>query len=149
MTTNMSSTGFCARRVSSHFLLISGWYVGILSTYYAVFRENSVRQTGPWKGDDPLPPEKFHELFRHAIYKLNVKQARKTSPSGPAISFWTLPQGLRPHSLLECNLRLGGKPSRHITVGLFCLCCTNVGLQGNKPFHHFGRRPYILPHTNP
>jgi hypothetical protein len=92
----MSSTGFCARKVSSQFPLISGWYVGILSTYYAVFRENSVRQTGHWKGNEPLTPDRFKEMLADAVIKLDVNQARKTSLSGTANSSWTL----RPESKL-------------------------------------------------
>ena len=54
-----------------------------------------MRQTGYRKGDDPLAPERFQELLRNTINKLDVKQARKTSPSGRASSFWTLQQESR------------------------------------------------------
>jgi hypothetical protein len=36
-----------------------------------------MRQTGHWKGDDPLTPERFQELLRTTINKLDVKQARR------------------------------------------------------------------------
>jgi len=39
--------------------------------------EERMRQTGHWKGDDPLIPEKFKELLGNAVNKLNVDQARR------------------------------------------------------------------------
>jgi hypothetical protein len=53
------------------------WYAANHPELHLGHLEERMRQTGHWKGDDPLTPEKFEELLRNAINKLDVKQARR------------------------------------------------------------------------
>ena len=53
------------------------WYAANHPQLHLGHLEERMRQTGHWKGEDPLTPEKFHELFRTTINKLNIDQARR------------------------------------------------------------------------
>jgi hypothetical protein len=53
------------------------WYVANHPELHLGHLEERMRQTGHWKGDDLLTPEKFRESLREAINKLNVEQARR------------------------------------------------------------------------
>jgi hypothetical protein len=53
------------------------WYAANHPELHLGHLEERMRQTGHWKGDDPLTPEKFKELLGNAINKLNVEQARR------------------------------------------------------------------------
>jgi hypothetical protein len=53
------------------------WYAANHPQLHLGHLEERMRQTGHWKGDDPLTPEKFKELLGNAINKLNVQQARR------------------------------------------------------------------------
>jgi len=53
------------------------WYVTNHPELHLEHLEQRMRQTGHWKGDEPLTPEKFKELLKIAVSKLDVNQARK------------------------------------------------------------------------
>jgi len=53
------------------------WYAANHPQLHLGHLEERMRQTGHWKGEDPLTPEKFHELFRTTINKLNIDRARR------------------------------------------------------------------------
>jgi len=53
------------------------WYAANHPELNLEHLEQRMRQTGHWKGDEPLTPERFMELLGNAINKLDVKQARK------------------------------------------------------------------------
>jgi predicted nucleotidyltransferase component of viral defense system len=53
------------------------WYAANHPELHLGHLEERMRQTGHWKGKDPLTQEKFQEQLRSTITKLDVKQARK------------------------------------------------------------------------
>lgn len=53
------------------------WYAANHPQLHLGHLEERMRQAGHWKEDDPLTPERFQELLRNTISKLDVKQARK------------------------------------------------------------------------
>ena len=53
------------------------WYAANHPELHLEHLEQRMRQTGHWKGNDPLTQEKFQELLGNTINKLDVKQARR------------------------------------------------------------------------
>ncbi len=53
------------------------WYAANHPELHLSHLEERMRQTGHWKGDEPLTPENFKELLTNAVSKLDVNQARK------------------------------------------------------------------------
>jgi predicted nucleotidyltransferase component of viral defense system len=53
------------------------WYAANHPELHLGHLEERMRQTGHWKADDPLTPERFQELLRTTINKLDVKQTRR------------------------------------------------------------------------
>ncbi len=53
------------------------WYAANHPELHLGHLEERMRQTGHWKGGEPLTPERFRELLRTTINKLDVKQARR------------------------------------------------------------------------
>lgn len=53
------------------------WYAANYPELHLHHLEQRMRQTGHWKGDDTLTPEKFEDLLVSAINKFSVEHARK------------------------------------------------------------------------
>jgi hypothetical protein len=53
------------------------WYAANHPELHLEHLEQRMRQTGHWGGDEPLTPQKFHELLGNAVSNLDVNQARK------------------------------------------------------------------------
>jgi hypothetical protein len=53
------------------------WYAANHPVLHLSHLEERMRQTGHWKGEDPLTPENFKELLGNSINKLNIEQARR------------------------------------------------------------------------
>jgi len=53
------------------------WYAANHPELHLGHLEERMRQTDHWKGDAPLTPERFQQLLRNTINKLDVKQARR------------------------------------------------------------------------
>jgi predicted nucleotidyltransferase component of viral defense system len=53
------------------------WYAANHPELHLSHLEERMRQTGHWKGNVPLTPERFQELLRTTINKLDVRQARR------------------------------------------------------------------------
>jgi len=53
------------------------WYAANHPELHLGHLEERMRQTGHWKGGEPLTPERFQEFLRTTINKLDVKQARR------------------------------------------------------------------------
>jgi len=53
------------------------WYAANHPELHLFHLEQRMRQTGHWKGDVPLAPEKFREMLEKAINGLDVEQARR------------------------------------------------------------------------
>jgi hypothetical protein len=53
------------------------WYAANHPGLHLSHLEERMRQTGHWKEDDPLTPERVKELLRTTINKLDVKRARR------------------------------------------------------------------------
>jgi len=53
------------------------WYAANHPELHLGHLEERMRQTGHWKGDNPLAPERFQELLCNTINKLDVKHARR------------------------------------------------------------------------
>jgi len=52
------------------------WYAANHPRLHLTHLEQRMRQTGHWKGDDPLTQAKFGEILNSAIEKLDVRQAQ-------------------------------------------------------------------------
>jgi hypothetical protein len=53
------------------------WYAANHPQLHLGHLEERMRQTGDWKADQPLTPERFKEFLTDAVNKLDVNQARK------------------------------------------------------------------------
>jgi len=53
------------------------WYAANHPELHLSHLEERMRQTGHWKGSDPLTPERFQEVLHNTINKLDVNQARR------------------------------------------------------------------------
>lgn len=53
------------------------WYAANHPELHLEHLEQRMRQTGDWKGSQPLTPERFKALLTEAVNKLDVNQARK------------------------------------------------------------------------
>ena len=53
------------------------WYAANHPELHLEHLEQRMRQTGHWKGDAPLTPDRFKEMLAEAVDKLDVNQARK------------------------------------------------------------------------
>jgi hypothetical protein len=53
------------------------WYAANHPELHLSHLEERMRQTGHYKGEDPLTPERFQEVLNNTINRLDVNQARR------------------------------------------------------------------------